>query len=114
MTSLYFIFVINMRLYNMCYVISTYCIKYDYYYYSYMFSLKWVLMGFITIVSDGMLFLPYILSFIGLSSIGPIAGGLFSTFQCAGIVSGSAMAMTQSFAMSGWTKRYLNNDCINT
>ena len=59
-------------------------------------------MGFITIVSGGMLFLPYILSFIGLSSIGPIAGGLFSTFQGSGIVSGSVMAMTQSFAMSGW------------
>ena len=59
--------------------------------------------GFLTIVSSGMLFLPYILSFIGLSSIGPIAGGLFSTFQGAGIVSGSVMAMTQSLAMSGWT-----------
>lgn len=58
--------------------------------------------GFLTIFSCGMLFLPYILSFIGLSSIGPIAGGLFSTFQGAGIVSGSAMAMTQSFAMSCW------------
>ena len=60
-------------------------------------------MGFLTIVSGGMLFLPYILSFIGLSSIGPIAGGLFSSFQGAGIVSGSVMAMIQSFAMSGWT-----------
>lgn len=59
-------------------------------------------MGFLTLISGGMLFLPYILSFIGLSSIGPIAGGLFSTFQGAGIVSGSVMAMTQSFAMSGW------------
>lgn len=59
-------------------------------------------MGFITIISGCMLFLPYILSFIGLSSIGPIAGGLFSSFQGAGIVSGSVMAMTQSFAMSGW------------
>ena len=91
-----------MRLYNICYVISIYYIKYDYYY-SYMFNLKWVLMGFLTIVSGGMLFLPYILSFIGLSSIGPIAGGLFSSFQGAGIVSGSVMAMIQSFAMSGWT-----------
>ena len=49
-----------------------------------------------------MLFLPYIFSLIGLSSIGPIAGGLFSTMQGAGIVSGSLLALLQSFAMSGW------------
>ena len=59
-------------------------------------------MGLLAIISGIMLFLPYILSLIGLSSIGPIAGGLFSSFQGAGIVSGSVMAMTQSFAMSGW------------
>lgn len=68
-----------------------------------MFNLKWLLMGFVTLSSGIMLFLPYIFSLIGLSSIGPIAGGLFSTFQGAGIVSGSVMAITQSFAMSGWT-----------
>ena len=68
-----------------------------------MFNLKWVLMGFVTLSSGIMLFLPYIFSLIGLSSIGPIAGGLFSTFQGTGIVSGSVMAITQSFAMSGWT-----------
>jgi hypothetical protein len=56
----------------------------------------------ISIVSSIMLFLPYIFGLIGLSSIGPIAGGLFSTMQGAGIISGSLMAMTQSFAMSGW------------
>jgi len=67
-----------------------------------MFNLKWILMGFLTITSGAMMCLPYILSFIGLSSIGPIAGGLFSTMQGAGIISGSLMAMTQSFAMSGW------------
>jgi len=67
-----------------------------------MFNLKWILMGFLTITSGAMMGLPYILSFIGLSNIGPIAGGLFSSFQGAGIVSGSIMAMTQSFAMSGW------------
>jgi hypothetical protein len=49
-----------------------------------------------------MAFLPSILGLIGLSSIGPISGGLFSTMQGAGIVSGSFMAMLQSFAMSGW------------
>ena len=49
-----------------------------------------------------MLFLPYIFSLIGLSSIGPIAGSLFSTMQGAGIVSGSLLALLQSFAMSGW------------
>ena len=64
--------------------------------------LKWIAMGLLAIISGIMLFLPYILSLIGLSSIGPIAGGLFSSFQGAGIVSGSVMAMTQSFAMSGW------------
>ena len=57
---------------------------------------------FIPIVSGIMIFLPYILSVIGLSSIGPIAGGLFASMQGCGIVSGSIMAMMQSFAMSGW------------
>jgi hypothetical protein len=63
------------------------------------YNLKWV---FIPIVSSIMLFLPYIFMLIGLSSIGPIAGGLFSTMQGAGIISGSLMSITQSFAMSGW------------
>jgi hypothetical protein len=58
--------------------------------------------SFITIVSSIILFLPYIISLIGLSSIGPISGGLFATMQGAGIVSGSLMAMLQSFAMSGY------------
>jgi hypothetical protein len=49
-----------------------------------------------------MVFSPYILGLIGLSSIGPISGSLFATMQGAGIVSGSLMAMIQSFAMSGW------------
>jgi hypothetical protein len=63
-------------------------------------ALKWI---FIPVVSSSiMVFLPYILGLIGLSSIGPIAGGLFSTMQGAGIVSGSFMAMIQSFAMSGY------------
>jgi hypothetical protein len=44
-----------------------------------------------------MIFLPYILSVIG-----PIASGLFASMQGCGIVSGSIMAMMQSFAMSGW------------
>ena len=57
---------------------------------------------FIPVVSSIMVFLPYIFGLIGLSSIGPIAGGLFATMQGAGIVSGSLMAITQSFAMSGW------------
>jgi hypothetical protein len=61
--------------------------------------IKW---GFISIVSSSMLFLPCMFGLIGLSSIGPIAGGLFATMQGAGIISGSLMAMTQSFAMSGW------------
>lgn len=49
-----------------------------------------------------LLFLPSILSLIGLSSTGPIAGGLFSSMQGGGIMSGSLMAILQSFAMSGW------------
>lgn len=53
-------------------------------------------------ISTIMVFLPYIFRFIGLSIIGPIAGGLFSTMQGAGIVSGSFMAMIQSLAMGGW------------
>jgi len=61
--------------------------------------IKW---GFISIVSGIMLFLPFIFGLIGLSSIGPIAGGLFATMQGTGIISGGLMAMTQSFAMSGW------------
>lgn len=48
-----------------------------------------------------MIFLPSAFSLIGLSSIGPTAGGLFSTMQGAGIVSGSVMAILQSFVMSG-------------
>ena len=46
--------------------------------------------------------LPYIFGFLGLSTIGPIAGGLFSTMQGSGIVAGSIMALTQSFVMSGY------------
>ena len=46
--------------------------------------------------------LPYIFSLVGLSTVGPIAGGLFSTLQGSGIISGSFMAVTQSFIMSGW------------
>lgn len=57
---------------------------------------------FIPTVSFILLFFPHIFGFIGLSSIGPISGGLFSTMQGSGIVSGSLMAMTQSFVMSGW------------
>jgi hypothetical protein len=62
-------------------------------------NLKW---AFIPAISISLLFLPSILGLIGLSSVGPISGGLFSTMQGAGIVSGSFMAMIQSFAMSGW------------
>lgn len=63
------------------------------------YNVKWI---FIPVVSSIMVFLPYIFGLIGLSSIGPIAGGLFATMQGSGIVSGSLMAITQSFAMSGW------------
>jgi hypothetical protein len=43
---------------------------------------------------------PYILGFIGLSSTGPIAGGIFATFQGASMLSGSWMAVAQSIAMT--------------
>ncbi len=36
---------------------------------------------------------------IGVSSIGPIAGGLFATAQGAGLVAGSIMSTIQSAAM---------------
>jgi len=46
--------------------------------------------------------LPYIFGLLGLSTVGPIAGGLFSTMQGSGIVAGSVMALAQSFVMCGW------------
>lgn len=49
-----------------------------------------------------LLFLPSILALMGLTSIGPVSGGLFASMQGAGIASGSLMAVLQSFAMSGW------------
>ena len=63
------------------------------------YNLTWFI---IVVISSVMLFLPYIFSLIGLSTIGPVTGSLFSTMQGAGIVSGSLMAMAQSFVMSGW------------
>ena len=38
---------------------------------------------------------------IGLSPIGPIAGGLFASYMGAGVAAGSAMALVQSAAMTG-------------
>ncbi len=57
--------------------------------------LKWI------VISVGVT-LPYIFGFLGLSTMGPIAGGFFSTMQGSGIVAGSIMALTQSFVMCGW------------
>jgi hypothetical protein len=54
------------------------------------------------LISSIGIFLPYIFGLIGLSTMGPIAGGLFSSLQGSGIVAGSFMAFTQSFIMSGW------------
>jgi len=39
---------------------------------------------------------------IGISTIGPIAGGLFASMQGIGLVSGSFMALIQSFVMCGY------------
>ena len=42
---------------------------------------------------------PLVLSFVGLSAIGPLAGGAFATMQGAGVAAGSWMAAAQSIAM---------------
>ena len=54
------------------------------------------------LISSIGIFLPYFFGLVGLSTMGPIAGGLFSTLQGSGLVAGSVMAMAQSFIMSGW------------
>ena len=63
-------------------------------------------MGFLTglfftpiLVSGVILGSPAILSLIGLTAIGPVAGGLFATVQGAAIASGSWMAAAQTIAM---------------
>ena len=43
---------------------------------------------------------PTILGLIGLSAVGPVAGGAFATMQGAGIVAGSWMAVAQAVAMT--------------
>lgn len=43
---------------------------------------------------------PLILSTIGLSVAGPVAGGMFAAAQGAGIVSGTWMAVAQGIAMT--------------
>ena len=45
--------------------------------------------------------LPAILCLIGLSPIGPVAGGLFASHMGAAVASGSCMAWLQSLAMGG-------------
>ena len=42
---------------------------------------------------------PAVLSLIGLSAVGPVAGGLFAAAQGSAIVSGSWMAAAQTIAM---------------
>jgi len=43
---------------------------------------------------------PAILGLIGLSSVGPVAGGIFASMQGAGIATGSWMAVAQTIAMT--------------
>ena len=43
---------------------------------------------------------PAVLVFVGLGPAGPMVGGLFSTFQGAGVAAGSWMAAAQTVAMS--------------
>ena len=43
---------------------------------------------------------PVILSFVGLSAIGPVVGGSFALMQGAGIAAGSWMAAGQAIAMT--------------
>lgn len=42
---------------------------------------------------------PLVLGFIGLTPIGPVAGGLFAAYQGSALVSGSLMATAQTIAM---------------
>jgi hypothetical protein len=42
---------------------------------------------------------PWLLGAIGLSAIGPVAGGAFAAAQGAGVAAGSWMAAAQSIAM---------------
>lgn len=43
---------------------------------------------------------PAILGFVGLSAIGPIAGGSFAAMQASGVAAGSWMAAAQAVAMT--------------
>ena len=49
----------------------------------------------------GICALPALFTVVGLTAIGPIAGGLFAANSGAAIAAGSAMAVTQSMAMGG-------------
>jgi hypothetical protein len=42
---------------------------------------------------------PAVLGLVGLSAVGPVAGGAFAAAQGAGVVAGSWMAAAQSIAM---------------
>lgn len=42
---------------------------------------------------------PFVLTFVGLSAVGPVAGGTFAVMQGAGVAAGSWMAAAQSIAM---------------
>ena len=53
-------------------------------------------------ISAVMFCVPYIFNLIGLSTIGPIAGGWFASMMGAGVIAGSIMAAMQSFVMGGW------------
>lgn len=53
------------------------------------------------VVITGVIFSsPVILSLVGLSAIGPVAGGLFATTQGAAIATGSWYAAAQVIAMA--------------
>ena len=54
----------------------------------------------------GAVILPVTLFGVGLSAIGPVAGGLFASWMGAGVTSGSTMAVAQSLAMGGSTGLY--------
>ena len=56
--------------------------------------------------SAGALMLPLTLFGVGLSAIGPVAGGLFASWMGPGVTSGSIMAVAQSLAMGGSTGLY--------
>lgn len=86
--------------FNTMYFMMTTTIKYSL---NFVFKAIYCILNstIVLIILSIMALLPWIFSLIGLSSIGPIAGGVFASMQGSGIVAGSSMAILQSIAMNG-------------